>query len=227
MKRGSAISTLTVFAGSTVLAALTALAVLMIAAPDASAEWQYRGRLDIASMVRKDLSLRVLTEVRSINDLHTQNESYFDIGVDYRFRKWLEFGPHYRHVTYEKGETWEVEQRPYVDMTFKLGPAGLAFSNRNRFEYRMKDGDDTFRYRTRLMLKMKAISARRIQPYFSDEVYYALSSGKIDKNRFIAGFEIGLPGSFSLGVEYVLDSMKKNDTWTDLNAILTALRYRP
>lgn len=203
------------------------VAVSMIAVSAVAAEWQYRARLDVVGPVEKDLSLRVLTEVRILNDLHTKNESHFDIGLDYRFRKWLAFGPYYRHVTYEKGEAWAVEHRPHVDMTFKWGLAGLAFSNRNRLEYRMIDGNDAFRYRTRLMLKMRISAVPWIQTYLSEEPYYAFSAGGINKNRIIAGFDIGLPGTLSLGVNYVLDSAKREDTWTNLNAIAAVLKYRP
>ena len=209
------------FAGI-VIAALTAGIGI-----SAAGDWEYRGRLDMVGPVEKNLSLRVLTEVRSKNDLHTHNESHFDIGLDYRVLPWLAVGPYYRHVTEEKSGAWRVEHRPHLDASLRWRSLGLSFTNRNRLEYRMIEDNEAFRYRARLEFKTPAIMSGRGRPYFSGEMFYAFDVGEMNKTRLIAGLDVRVFGSISLGVNYVLDSVKRTTHWQDTNALTLVLKYRP
>jgi len=214
-----------------VLLAMTAVMMLMLAVVGVgcaeAAGWEYRGRVEMAGPVEKNLNLLVMTEIRSRNDLHTHNESHFSMGLEWKVNKWLALGPHYRHVTSEKVGVWRVEHRPYFDATLSWMSLGMSISNRNRLEYRMIEGYEAFRYRTRLTLKLPAAVLPGFQPYCSGEVFYAFDAGEINKTRLIAGFDLRVLGSVRLGVNYVLDSVKRAAYWQDLNALTVALKYKP
>ena len=202
-------------------------ALLLTAACSAASDWEYRGRLEMSGPMEHDLNLKMFTEVRSRNDLHTHNESHFSLGLEWAACKWLAVGPHYRHVTAQKGGAWTVEHRPYFDATLRGNYLGMPVSSRNRLEYRMLEGREAYRYRLRLMLKAPGALLPGLTPYCSAEAFYAFDAGEVNKTRLIAGFDLRLPGSMRLGVNYVLDSLKRSSYWQDLNAFTVALKYKP
>jgi hypothetical protein len=200
--------------------------VIVSAGPGAAGNWEYRGRMDMAGPIVEDISVRALTEVRSRNDLHTHNESHFDIGLEWEAHTWLAVGPYYRHVTEQKNNAWTVEHRLHLDVTFKWNFLGLSLSNRNRVEYRMMDGNETFRYRTRLMMKLGGRALPAIQPFISEEPYYDSAAGYVNKNRMTAGLDVKLLETISLGGYYVLDSVKSAGLWRNINALTIVVNYR-
>jgi hypothetical protein len=206
---------------------LLAGVVLILSAGAAGAATEYRGRLEVMGPVEKDLNLNVLTEVRSKDDLHTHNESHFDIGLDYMITPWLAITPRYRHVTEHVKDAWRVEHRPNLDMTLSWNLWGLGMSNRHRLEYRMLEAREFFRYRFRLQAKAQPAGLRWLQVYVSDEPFYDFSAGEINKNRFTAGIDVRVLGTIRLGFNYVIDSTRPGDGWADLNAPTAVLKYRP
>ena len=213
--------------GIAVIFGIMVVAVTALAACSSAGEWEYRGRVEMVGPVENDVDLRILTEVRSRNDLHTHNESHFDIGLEWKLSDWLSVGPYYRHVTEEKSEVWRVEHRPHLDATFRWGAGPLGLSNRNRLEYRMMGGDESFRFRTRIMLKVSTGRLPGIQPYVSEEPYYDLKVGELNKNRFTAGLDVKVLSSIRIGVNYIVDSTRRTGHWEDINALTLVLKYRP
>jgi len=200
--------------------------VVLCAGAAGAALTEYRGRLEVLAPVEKDLNLTVLTEVRSKNDLHTHNESHFDLGLDYTPTRWLAVGPGYRHVTEQVKDIWRVEHRPNLDVTFCWNLWGLGFSNRNRLEYRMLETREFLRYRFRIQAKMQPAGFRWLQVQLSDEPFYDFSAGEVNKNRFTAGFDVRVLSTIRLGFNYVVDSTKAGDKWVDLNAPTAVFKYR-
>ena len=177
--------------------------------------------------VEPGLSLKMFTEVRSRNDLHTHNESHFSMGLEWKVNDWLTAGPHYRHVTTLKNGAWRVEHRPYVDVTLRHKPKGMSVSNRNRLELRMVEGRETFRYRFRLMLKVPGAGRHALEPSCSGEIFYDFGAGRVNKTRLMAGLDLRLLASIRIGLTFVLDSVKSKAHWSDLSALALALKYRP
>jgi hypothetical protein len=211
-----------------VLAAVIVIVASIVTAGRCGAgQSEYRGRMEMVGPLERNVSLKLLTEVRSRNDLHTHNESHFDIGLEWKLRQWLAVGPCYRHVTEEKSGVWRVEQRPHLDVTLGWRSGWVSLYNRNRLEYRMMEGRQAFRFRQRLMLRVSSKSLPGIQPHVSEESFYDLDTGKINKNRFTAGVDVKVLSSVRLGADYVLDSTRAAGHWRDLNAITIAIKYRP
>jgi hypothetical protein len=211
----------------TCAAVLIGAAAFLCAGTTGAVVTEYRGRLEVLAPVERGLNLTVLTEVRSKNDLHTHNESHFQIGVDYAPTRWMTLGPGYRHVTEQVKDVWRVEHRPIFDMTFSWNLWGLGLSNRNRLEYRMLKTREFFRYRVRLQIRTQPARIKWLQVYFSDEPFYDFSAGEFNKNRFLAGFDVRVLGTIRLGFNYVVDSTKAGDKWLEVNAPTAVLKYRP
>ncbi|MGD9141858.1 MAG: DUF2490 domain-containing protein [bacterium] len=211
--------------------ALLCMVIAILAAAGAPGKaaggWEYRGRVEMSGPVERDLSLKLMTEVRSRNDLATHNESHFDMGLEYNVRDWLSVGPYYRHVTASKNGEWTVEHRPHADATLAWRSLGLEFNNRNRLEYRMLEGAEFFRLRLRLMLSAAPGAVPGVKVYVSDEPFYDFRAGAFNKNRFIAGIDVKLLKTIKLGVNYVLDSTGSTGHWEDLNALALVLKYKP
>lgn len=194
---------------------------------EAAGSHEYRGSVDMSGPVEKGLNLKLMTELRSRGNLSTHNESYVDMGLEYEIRDWLSVGPYYRHVSTLKNGEWSVEHRPHADMTLSYDLFGLSLSNRNRLEYRMLESAKIFRLRPRLMLAASPAAMPGLKIYISDEPFYDFDAGAFNKNRFTAGVDIRLLKTIKLGVNYVLDSIRRTGYWKDVNALALVLKYRP
>ena len=201
-------------------------ALVFCAGTARAAVTEYRGRFDVQAPVEKNLNLSILTEMRSLNNLHTHNESHFDVGLDYKPNKWLSLRPAYRHVTEESKSVWRVEHRPSFDMTFSWSLWALRLSNRNRLEYRMLEASEFFRYRFRLQAGAQPAEAKWLAAYISEEPFYDFSAGEINKNRVTVGFDVKVLGTIRLGFNYVVDNKKSGDTWTAVHAPTLVVKYR-
>lgn len=212
----------------TICAILTLSMLLqLVASTTLTAGTEYRARLEVLGPVEESLDLRVLTELRSRNDLHTHNQAHSEIGLDYRLSEWLVLGPGYRHITEQKYELWRVEHRPRFDATLTWSLWELQFSNRNRLEYRMLEDREFFRYRCRVEVKAQPAGLGWLQVYASEEPFYDFDAGLINKNRLTAGFDVRVMGTIKLGFNYVVDSTKAKSGWNAVNAPTAVLKYRP
>jgi hypothetical protein len=192
-----------------------------------ASEWEYRARMEFTGPVEEHLAIRMMSEIRSQSGFHSHKESHFDLGLEWTFSKWLGIAPYYRNVTLKKGSVWVVEHRPHLNLTLKWSALGMRLSDRSRLEYRMIESTRRTRYRNRFMVSLPPVLSTRISPHASTEPYYDFDSGRINKNRLIAGFDLKVWGPASLKLEYVLDSMRQADRWHDVNSLLVALKYKP
>ncbi len=190
-------------------------------------EWQQRGRLEFRGPLEDHLDIRMMTELRSGGSFRIHKESHFDVGLEWKLIEWLGVAPYYRNVVERNGPIWRVEHRPHINLTLKWAMMGMRFSDRSRLEYRMIGSAHNTRYRNRFMLSLPSGLIPRLSPYCSTEPYYDFDAGKINKNRLIAGFDFRVMGRTSLGVAYVLDSVKRADRWHDINSLLVAFKYKP
>jgi hypothetical protein len=205
---------------------LTAVAVGILSVPGNAAETEYRGRLDLQAPIQNNLNLKMLSEMRSRNDLQTLSESHFEAFLDRNFAGWLALAPGYRHVTEKARGAWRVEHRPEFDATLSWSIRALRMSNRNRLEYRMFEAKKYFRYRFRIQVATRPAPVSWMSAHLSEEPFYDFSAGMFSKNRATAGIEVRVFETIRLNIDYVLDSTKSNDSWTALHAPTLVIKYR-
>jgi hypothetical protein len=208
---------------TSVTAAMIAV-VTMIGPAIADGEWDYRSAYEVAGTPRDCLGLKVKPEFR-FQDMTEHYYTHLDVGAEWKATPYLVLAPYYRHVYQRSKGAWKTEYRPHLSATVKFGFAALRLSYRNRLEYRIRSGKDTFRYRGRIVVTLPRITGLGLTPFLGNEIFYDLDGGEITKNRAHGGLGTSLGKRLKVEVCYVLDSNKKQDAWPGLNALATALKY--
>jgi len=188
-------------------------------------DWEYWNNYAIAGLIRDDLRFKVKTEFRYNDNAGNHYYSHYDVGLDWKIKDWFILGPYYRHVNEKKQRDWKVEYRPHLNATFRWELFGLAFSDRNRLEYRIREDRSFVRYRNKLTANLRSFTQFKIQPYVADELFYDFYADEFNKNRVYAGFDLDLIKRLKAGVYYILECRRKKGNWTKANVIGVGLKY--
>ena len=118
---------------------------------------------------------------------------------------------------------WAHESRPTADVTLNRNPGGWKISDRNRFEWRDKEGQAGYlRYRNRLQATAPwQWTPWKIAPVVSVEVNYEdnedlASSDRLNRTRWLAGLAMKPLKNLQLAPALFYERNKKNGDWTDL-----------
>lgn len=122
---------------------------------------------------------------------------------------------------------WSRESRPLAEATFIREPGGWRIADRNRFEWRDKEGQSGYlRYRNRLQVVAPwKWTAWQIAPFASGEVNYEDSdalaaSDRLNRTRWTAGLQMKPMKTLQLSPALFYETNKKNGEWTDLYTLL-------
>lgn len=151
--------------------------------------------------------------------------TYIHIGIDWQTRKWIRLCAHYRHIFTKKNNGWEMEYRPNIDLILIHSVKNFNLSNRSRIELRIKDKDESFRYRNKTSCKLPEITLLNVCPYIAEEFFYDFQANKINKNRIYAGIEFPLVKKFAGVVSYIFESNKKGNDWLKTNILKIDFKY--
>ena len=111
------------------------------------------------------------------------NKTFANLGAHYRLTSWLSASTVYNTVVARDGNAWSLEHRPHVDVTASTSLFSLDLSLRPRVEYRVEDGDSSFRIRKELRVEFSEIPTT---PFIADEVFVS-TSGDIQRNVISVG----------------------------------------
>jgi hypothetical protein len=97
----------------------------------------------------------------------------------------------YRYLPTYSGDD-PVENRGVLEATGRYGLAGgILASTRNRFDFRLIDGDYSWRYRNRASLEREfSIGRLRVNPYVRAEGFYDSRSDKWSRTELVAGASV-------------------------------------
>lgn len=158
----------------------------------AAADWQFWANADVGGEITDTLSLSLDQSFRWKRDM-SRFETYSITGkATHRTAKHLNLAIGYRYVRDRPKDVWLEESRPFIDAVIKWPWLGIAWSDRNRWEWRDRDaGPDVVRYRNRLtILKRSAMTRLNLRPYFSGEWFWQEGSANpegADRFRFTMG----------------------------------------
>ena len=161
------------------------------------------------------------------NDASDFYYEHTEIGADYTgFAKWVDVGLHYRHVLSKTNDIWLREEQPSLNVTLKGVLKNWSFSDRNRFEYRIKeDAEDGWRYRNLVTIKFPwKITRYQIQPYFADEMFADFLKEEINENRLYTGFSFTFTQNIGLDIFYMWRRIKSSGKWQTNDVLGTNLK---
>ena len=132
-----------------------------------------------------------ITKARETRD---NTEGQFGAHIDYALNKRLTLRAGYRYG-FSLTETDPFkEHRPIAEQTYREElPLKILLTDRNRQDFRIVNGDFSFRYRNRLRLEREfLLPGRSITPYGSVEVYHDSRFDVWNRNRLTVGVQIQL-----------------------------------
>ena len=208
------------------ISGMIALAALTARAYD-NGDWQFWNTDSVEYKINKQLKAKAETEFYFGDDMGEWYYRHIDLGLSYKATDWLELGANYRYLQEKKSDEWMDENRPHGNATLSgtLGPVTL--SDRNRFEYRIREAaDDFWRYRNRFRVSAaKGWTRFQLQPYVDDEVFYDFNEHERNQNRVSAGVVTRWASMFKTELYYMLQSSKKSGEWNDTNILGLNLKF--
>ncbi|MBN2564989.1 MAG: DUF2490 domain-containing protein [Candidatus Eisenbacteria bacterium] len=200
--------------------AVTCLAFAASCTASAS-EGEYRGYFNV-SRGFGDVKLRLAVESRSAASIDEFHYLSTGIGAEYGVGAHLVLGACYSRVDTESGDKWDLEQRPYADVTLRTKWAGADLSDRNRLEVRIRDGESTLRYRNRARLSV-GLGASPLRATADGELFYDMEADEVNSTRLTAGLDMKIASSLRVGASYIYESKLKKDDWSGVHGVGLAL----
>jgi hypothetical protein len=167
--------------------------------------------LTIQHKLTKKLNLVIDQEFRLRENYQRVNLFYTNIGIDYRFNKFLKISPTYRAIQKRRLEgTYSHRHRLMLDVTLKKKFKKFTLSERIRYQAEVQDfytsrkgklAEQFLRFKT----DVKYAATDKITPYYSIEFRYQIHAPRGDGPLYDNGFR---RVRNVLGIEYEIN--KKN-----------------
>lgn len=189
-------------------------------------DWQLWITGDMEGKPSEKWKVKVEEEFRYGSNLKEFYYQHTDCGLTRKLTDWFNLGLNYRQIYEKKEGVWQQENRPHINGTFKWKWLDFEFEDRNRFEYRIREGKkSSWRYRNRLALGFPVkLTKLDIQPYLADEIFVDFDEGELNRNRFYVGFKAKLIKYLKADIFYLHQMSKKSGDWTQYNVIGAKLK---
>ena len=220
-----------------VLVMIVAMSVCVRAQQSQDTPKQFWPEVDVYVPVNEKVRIVFHLSVTKAEETRENTEAHVGTYVDYTVNHRLVLRGAYRYGFSLNDAAPFREHRPFLEQTFRQHlPLQMLLTDRNRQEFRVVNGDFSFRYRNRVMLEREFLLPRRsITPYGAVEVYHDSRFHVWNRNRLIAGVQIQLRRALPLlghvtprrQVILDLSYTKQNDSRSEphhLHAIGAALR---
>lgn len=188
-------------------------------------DFQYWNTESIEVKFAKSWKIKLDEEFRFGGNAGDLYYTHADVGVAYSVNDYLELGANYRQIFQKKDKDWDPTYQPHFNGTLKLNWQGFILKDRNRFEYRIRETDSaSWRYRNRLSLDLPyKWTPLKIQPYFSDEIFYDFEASEMNKNRVYVGVKMVFLKNLN-GELYYMRESTKTKKWKEVNVLGTTLK---
>ena len=209
-----------------------ALLALAAASPArAGGDWQAWLDQVVSKKLSDQTAVRVAQSFRYSFEENRLATYYLEAGGTWDVRPWLALGLGYRQQYDKRDGHWLEENRPFADATLRAKIRSVTISDRNRIEYRDRDGqEDIWRYRNKLTLQYNAWEPGfGLKPYVAAEAFVDESADLQERNRtrFALGIrtdpnrhllqKVEARWAQALAMDYsvTVQRTKKDDDWTD------------
>lgn len=157
-------------------------------------------RVNVYVPLSEKSQLYFLFTVTKAEETRKNTEAQFGAHIDYTVNKRLVLRAGYRYrFSLDEADPFK-EHRPILEQTYREQlPLKIRLSDRNRQDFRIVNGDFSFRYRNRLMFEREfLLPGRSLTPYASVEVYHDSRFNVWNRNRLTAGVQIQLKRALPL-----------------------------
>jgi predicted porin len=161
----------------------------------------------------KKVKLDLDANVRTYNNASKIEEAFLDIGLTYKFNKFLSAAASYRFTEFkEDDDLFHPRHKWFADLKGKLPLGNFDISARLRFQQRYKtyfedENDKESSEVGRVKLRTQYdIPSFPVNPYISAELFFRMfkeTTRHVEKNRFMAGLEYNISKKHSIDLEYM------------------------
>ena len=189
-------------------------------------DWQFWNTDSVEYKVNEQFTMKAEVELYFGDDMSELYYVHVQPVLAMQVSECAEIAALYRVVQEKKKGEWAEEQRPAAEATLRGKVQGFKISDRNRFEYRMREGaDDFWRYRNRI--KMEAPwkwTAWQVQLYVADEFFIDFDAREVNQNRIIGGVSAKVTKELKAELYYMHKTDRKNGEWNATHVLGLALK---
>lgn len=189
---------------------------------------QFWNDINITVAVNKRLDLTFPLAFRWTKNVSRFNEGRVGAGLIYKPADSFSISPFYLLIRYRNsaGE-FKTENRYNLRLGYKFPTKSFGLSHRSQFEYRVRPGANTWRYRPSITIEKELPKKfmEGLKVFATEEVFYDSASGRFSRNRFSVGFNKTITKKVSFDVYYMRQG-DNNSTPGTLDVIGTGLKIK-
>jgi len=156
------------------------------------------------------------------------NDGRYGVGIIYKLDKSWSFQPFYLFIDARNSRSqFKAEHRLNLRVGYRFPFKRFGLSHRSAFEYRLRQPQNSFRYRPSLTFDKDIPKSvvPKAKFFISDEIFYDSILNKFSRNRFSIGITKTITKKLSLDLFY----MRQNDGYSrpgDLNVIWASWKIK-
>lgn len=188
--------------------------------------WEYRSHFEIAYTASNTLDFKIKPKTWFREIIHDLYSSDVEIGFNKKLNNWMSLSPYYRHIVQFKEDNQFVTYNPQIDIAFFGKINNISLNNRNRFEYRIKEENNSVRYRNKLTIKSPIYFHDKIRISLAEEPFYDCTENEFNKNRIYFNIIFPMKNNITVELFYILEHFKNEAKWQYVNVLGTSLKYK-
>lgn len=183
------------------------------------------GQLKLQNSIEKKLTEQ--TKIMLEDEMHITGPGlqyhHFDLGVSHRVLDWrglgITLGVNYREIFENGNHGWTNEHRPHVNAEAKYALYDFNLKLRERLEFRFKENTEmTLRDRVMGTIEFPVVTALKLRPYVSHEIFYDFHTDKLNQHETAAGVKVPLSKNINMNLYYMRQTTLKTE-WDGTNIV--------
>ncbi len=192
-----------------------------------SEDWQYWNKFVLKHKLTQRITAHVKLEQRFVDDFNDFALHNYVPGFVYGFNRYFDFELNYKFEREKEGKEWTEEHRLEIIPIVKWKWMKFKFKLRNRLEYRVIEGDESWRLREKIKIKRDInLSGFKFSPFLSEEIFYDFKIGDFNQNRVKAGVSKEIIHNLEFTLFYMYKSNKRDNSWFGANVFGTEFVIR-
>lgn len=173
--------------------------------------------LQVSVPLTKKVDLYTVATIQFRDNLTHHDNSRFTVGAVFKATKQFSIAPFVTFLSVRNSiGKYRYEYRYSLRGVYRFPFKKVGISHRSQFEYRIRPGVNTWRYRPSITIE-KPVPERFVKglkAFITDEPFFDSAAGRFYRNRFSAGVNKELNKNFSVDLYYLLqnDSLQRPGT---------------
>lgn len=162
--------------------------------------------LQVTAPLTKHLELQTVMTIQFSRNLSVVDNTRFGLGVTAKLYKNFSVQPFMTFLSRRNSQNqFRYEYRPAIRAIYRMPFKHFSLSHRSQFEYRIRPGRNTWRYRPSITFE-KGLPKKFVpglKMFVTEEPFYDSASGRFSRNRISAGINKTINKKFSVDLYYL------------------------